>query len=59
MHQKLIVMKFRLRRLLPGFSPLFLSIYIRAYSQGLTSQEIDSLVERARRAFDVPGLRSV
>jgi CubicO group peptidase (beta-lactamase class C family) len=48
-------MKFRFRVLLL-LSLLFFSIYIRAYSQGLTSVEIDSLAERARRAFDVPGI---
>jgi CubicO group peptidase (beta-lactamase class C family) len=26
------------------------------YSQGLTSQQIDTVVQRARRAFDVPGI---
>jgi CubicO group peptidase (beta-lactamase class C family) len=48
-------MKFRIRAL-PFLTLLFFSIYIGAYSQGLTSPEIDSLVERARRAFDVPGI---
>jgi CubicO group peptidase (beta-lactamase class C family) len=48
-------MKFRLRVLLV-YSLLFFSIFISAYSQGLTSVEIDSLAERARRAFDVPGI---
>lgn len=38
------------------FSLLFFSIYLNAYSQGLSSVEIDSLAERARRAFDVPGI---
>jgi CubicO group peptidase (beta-lactamase class C family) len=49
-HQKLIVMKFRLLLL------SFLSINLTVFSQGLTSQQIDSLVERSRRAFDVPGI---
>jgi CubicO group peptidase (beta-lactamase class C family) len=50
-------MKFRLLFLL-FFSVLLLSlsINITAYSQGLTSEQIDSLVERSRRAFDVPGI---
>jgi len=48
-------MKFRFRVLLL-LSLLFFSIYISAYSQGLTSVEIDSLAERSRRAFDVPGI---
>ena len=48
--QKLIVMKFRLLFL------LFFSICRPTYSQGLTSVEIDSIAERARRAFDVPGI---
>jgi CubicO group peptidase (beta-lactamase class C family) len=49
-HQKLIIMKFRLLLL------FFLSINLTVFSQGLTSQQIDSLVERSRRAFDVPGI---
>jgi CubicO group peptidase (beta-lactamase class C family) len=53
-------MKFRLLRLprLPSFALLllFLSINLTVFSQGLTSQQIDSLVERSRRAFDVPGI---
>ena len=50
-------MKFRIL-LLPFLSVLllFLSLNIAAYSQGLTSQQIDSLAERSRRAFDVPGI---
>jgi CubicO group peptidase (beta-lactamase class C family) len=48
-------MKFRIRAL-PFFSVLFFSVYINASSQGLTSVQIDSLAERARRAFDVPGI---
>src|SRR5580692_944808 len=43
-------MKFRIILL------LCFSINITAYSQGLTSEQIDSLVERSRRAFDVPGI---
>ncbi|HET6256307.1 MAG TPA: serine hydrolase [Puia sp.] len=43
-------MKFRL------FLLLFLSSSSFIYSQGLTSVEIDSVAERARRAFDVPGI---
>src|SRR5579863_4470029 len=50
-------MKFRI---LPLFflSTLLLlfSIDITGYSQGLTSEQIDSLAERSRRAFDVPGI---
>ena len=37
-------------------SLLLFSTCIIAYSQGLTSTQIDSLAERARRAFDVPGI---
>jgi CubicO group peptidase (beta-lactamase class C family) len=48
--QKLITMKFRLLTL------LFFSICGGTYSQGLTSVQIDSLAERARRAFEVPGI---
>jgi CubicO group peptidase (beta-lactamase class C family) len=54
-YQTLIVMKFRIRA--PLFlSLLFFSFSSSIYSQGLTSAEIDSLAERARRAFDVPGI---
>jgi CubicO group peptidase (beta-lactamase class C family) len=35
---------------------LFSFIYTGLYSQGLSSEQIDSLAERARRAFDVPGI---
>jgi len=48
--KKLIAMKFCVLFLLS------FSIYITGYSQGLTSEQIDSLAERARRAFDVPGI---
>ena len=54
MHQKLIVMKFRVRTLLVFL--LHFSISSTSYSQGLTSQQIDSVAERARRTFDVPGI---
>jgi len=47
-------MKFHARVL--SFFLLFLSIFYNAYSQGLTSVQIDSLAERARRAFEVPGI---
>ncbi len=53
--QKLIVMKFPLcARLISSL--LFFSIYIPTYAQGLTPVQIDSLAERSRRAFDVPGI---
>jgi CubicO group peptidase (beta-lactamase class C family) len=51
--QKLIIMKFPFRAL---HFLLFLSICRCSYSQGLTSVQIDSLAERSRRAFDVPGI---
>ncbi|HEV2352995.1 MAG TPA: serine hydrolase domain-containing protein, partial [Puia sp.] len=35
---------------------LFFSVCVKGYCQGLTSPQIDSLAERARRAFDVPGI---
>jgi CubicO group peptidase (beta-lactamase class C family) len=35
---------------------LCLSICFETYSQGLSTTAIDSLAERARRAFDVPGI---
>jgi len=35
---------------------MLFSICSAAYSQGLTPEQIDSVVERARRAFDVPGI---
>jgi CubicO group peptidase (beta-lactamase class C family) len=52
--QKLIVMKFPTRAFF--FLLIFLSILFDSYAQGLTSAQIDSLAERARRAFEVPGI---
>jgi CubicO group peptidase (beta-lactamase class C family) len=47
-------MNFHARAL--SFFLLFLSLFSKTYSQGLTSVQIDSVAERARRAFDVPGI---
>lgn len=47
-------MKLSFRALL--FLFLFISFCSDTFSQGLTSAEIDSVAERARRAFDVPGI---
>src|ERR1700722_20830052 len=53
--QKLIVMKSPHRARL-FFCLSFFSISLGTYCQGLSSVQIDSLAERARRTFDVPGI---